>query len=196
MVPITSGCPAWPTSRMWRPRLMVDLGLAMHLGHQRAGRVDGEEAALTGLGGHRFRHAMGGEDHRPESRRAPRRVPRRRPRPSASAIRPRICCARSRGGHRPARHAGSAPSRPRRWRARRLRRSRAAHRAGCRAAAWSRRKGPLENAPPSFGVGRAMSRKLDCARCRAGHRQMHRLASHGDAWRPPGERPCGRSAAV
>ena len=42
----------------------MDLGLAMHLGDQRTGGVDGDEVARLGAVGHRFRHAMGGEHHR------------------------------------------------------------------------------------------------------------------------------------
>ena len=43
---------------------MMDFGLAMHLGDQRTGGVEREEVAAAGLRRHRFRHAMGGEDHR------------------------------------------------------------------------------------------------------------------------------------
>ena len=46
------------------PALVVDLGLAVDLGHQRTGGVEREEVALLGLLGDRLRHAMGGEDHR------------------------------------------------------------------------------------------------------------------------------------
>lgn len=44
--------------------LVVDGGLAMHLGDQRAGGVDGEELPPRRILRHGFRHAMGGEDHR------------------------------------------------------------------------------------------------------------------------------------
>jgi hypothetical protein len=44
--------------------LEVDRRLAMDLGHQRAGRVQGEEIARLGLGRNRFRHAMGRKYHR------------------------------------------------------------------------------------------------------------------------------------
>ena len=37
------------------------LGFAVHLGDQGAGRVEIGEAAALGLGGHGFRHAVGGE---------------------------------------------------------------------------------------------------------------------------------------
>ena len=63
-VPITSGWPAWPTNRMWRPLLDQPLGLAVDLGDERAGGVEIVEAALLRLGRHRLGHAMGGEDHR------------------------------------------------------------------------------------------------------------------------------------
>ena len=43
---------------------MVNLGFAVHLGDERAGGVDSEELARRGLLGHRFRDAVGGEDHR------------------------------------------------------------------------------------------------------------------------------------
>ena len=39
------------------------LRLVVHLGHQRAGRVDGLQPALGGLDVHRRRDAVGGEDH-------------------------------------------------------------------------------------------------------------------------------------
>ena len=42
----------------------MDLGLAVHLGDQRAGGVEREEVAALGLLGDRLRHAVGGEDHR------------------------------------------------------------------------------------------------------------------------------------
>ena len=43
----------------------VTLGLAMDLGDQRAGGIDKEQVATGCLGRHRFRDAVGGEDHRP-----------------------------------------------------------------------------------------------------------------------------------
>ncbi len=43
---------------------VMRLGLAMHLGHQRAGRVEGENLAAVGVGMDRLRHAMRREDHR------------------------------------------------------------------------------------------------------------------------------------
>ena len=117
--------------------LVVDLRLAVHLGHQRAGGVDGEEVAGVGRRRHRFGDPVGREDHRSVAFRAPRRARGRRPRPSASGFPRRICCARSRGAHRPARHGSRAPSRPHRWHGRPRRRSRAGHRAGCREKASS-----------------------------------------------------------
>ncbi len=39
--------------------------LAMDFRHQRTGGVDREQVAAACFLGHRFRHAMGGEDHRP-----------------------------------------------------------------------------------------------------------------------------------
>src|SRR5262249_33297907 len=44
--------------------LMVDLGLAVHLRHQRTGGVEREQVALLGLRGNRLRHAVRGENHR------------------------------------------------------------------------------------------------------------------------------------
>ena len=43
---------------------MMAFGFTMHLAHQRAGRIECEHHALRGLGGNRFRHAMGGKHHR------------------------------------------------------------------------------------------------------------------------------------
>ena len=43
------------------PGLVMPLGLAMDLGDQRAGGVDEEQVATSGLGRHRLRHAVGGE---------------------------------------------------------------------------------------------------------------------------------------
>ena len=42
----------------------MDFGLAMHLGHQRTGRVDGDEIAPARLLRDRLRHAVGGKDDR------------------------------------------------------------------------------------------------------------------------------------
>ncbi len=44
--------------------LVVDLGLAVDLGHQRAGRVDGGQPAGIRVLRHGLGHAVGGEDHR------------------------------------------------------------------------------------------------------------------------------------
>ena len=44
--------------------LEMDRRLAVNLGHQRAGRVLGEEIALVGLVWNGLRHAMGGKHHR------------------------------------------------------------------------------------------------------------------------------------
>ena len=43
---------------------VMDLGLAMHLGHQRTGRVEREEIAARRLLGDRARHAVRGKNHR------------------------------------------------------------------------------------------------------------------------------------
>ena len=48
-----------------KPVGVVSFGLDMHLRDQRAGRIDIEHLPRLGLGRHRFRHAVGGEDHRP-----------------------------------------------------------------------------------------------------------------------------------
>ena len=42
----------------------VAQGLLVDLRHQRAGRVEIEHVTRLGLGRHRFRHAVGGKDHR------------------------------------------------------------------------------------------------------------------------------------
>ncbi|MGY4341076.1 hypothetical protein ACVWW3_005982 [Bradyrhizobium sp. LM2.9] len=44
--------------------LEMDRGLAVHLGHQRAGRIQRKQIARRGVGRNRFRHAMGREHHR------------------------------------------------------------------------------------------------------------------------------------
>src|SRR5208282_2242009 len=49
--------------------LVMDLRLAMHLGDERAGGVDGEEIARARLLLHRLRDAVRGEDHRMRARR-------------------------------------------------------------------------------------------------------------------------------
>ena len=64
MVPITSGWPAWPISMISRPSRKWMLGLAVDLGHQRAGGVELEEVARLRRRRHRFGDAVGGEDHR------------------------------------------------------------------------------------------------------------------------------------
>ena len=48
--------------------LVMALGLAMNLGDQRAGGVDVEHPPRLGLGGHRLRHAVRREHHRPVGR--------------------------------------------------------------------------------------------------------------------------------
>ena len=63
-VPSTSSCPSCPISRMLVALAREAAGLVVHLGHQRAGRVDRLEAALGGLGVHHRRDAVGGEDDR------------------------------------------------------------------------------------------------------------------------------------
>ena len=114
----------------------VELGLAVHLGDQRAGGVEMEEvaAAAPPPAPPWRRHGP----RRPPAGRSPgsRRAPRRRPRPSPSGRRRRSGCGRSRGAHRPARRTSRAPARRSGWRGRRRRRSRAGCRAGCRGAAW------------------------------------------------------------
>ena len=107
MVPITSGCPAWPIRMMWRPAAKCTLGLAVHLADQRAGGVEIEQLALLGIRRHRFRHAVGREHDRRTCRES-RPAPRRKPRPCAPALRPRAGCGRSRAAHRPARHSVSS----------------------------------------------------------------------------------------
>ena len=136
IVPSTSG---WPrvADHHDLAALLAHLGdLDVHLGHQRAGRVEHVEAARVGFGAHRLRHAVRGEDDR-AARAAPRRAPRRTPRPSPSGRRRRTCCARPRGARRSARRTARAPARRSRWRGRRRRRSRADWRAGRRISAPS-----------------------------------------------------------
>ena len=51
------------------PAPVMDLGLAMNFRDQWAGRVDGEKPPPGGRLRHRFRHAVGREDHRRRGRR-------------------------------------------------------------------------------------------------------------------------------
>ena len=126
-VPITSGWPAWPTNRMWRPLLDQPLGLAMDLGDERAGGVEIVEAALLGLGRHRLGHAVGREDHRHAVGHLVQLGDEDRAL-APSGCRRRTCCGRSRGGHRPARRSARSPARRCGSRGRPRRRSRAARR--------------------------------------------------------------------
>ena len=64
MVPTTSGMAGMADQQHVAAALVVDLGLAVDLGHQRAGGVDGEQAAVVGVGRHGLGDAVGGEDHR------------------------------------------------------------------------------------------------------------------------------------
>ena len=61
-VPTTSSWPSWPMSRMSKSSSAKRHGLAVHLGHQRAGRVDRLEAAGLGLLVDDRGDAVGGED--------------------------------------------------------------------------------------------------------------------------------------
>ena len=65
IVPITSGWPAMADQQHVAAALVMDLRLAVNLGDQRAGRVDGEQIARPRLFRHRLGDAVGGEDHRP-----------------------------------------------------------------------------------------------------------------------------------
>ena len=107
--------------------LVVELGLAVHLGDQRAGRVDGEEVAgSAAVGGHGFRHAVGREDHRrvgvgisssSSTKTAPFRL---QALDDVFVVHDLVAHIDRRAVDAP------APARPRRWRARRRRRIRAA----------------------------------------------------------------------
>ena len=63
-VPTTSSWPSWPMSRMSKSASANRTRLAVHLGHQRAGRVDGLEAAGPRLVVDDRRDTVGAEDHR------------------------------------------------------------------------------------------------------------------------------------
>ena len=104
------GVVGMPDQEDFAAALEMDRGLAVHLGDQRAGRVQREEIA--------------GAWRRPEPISAPhgprtpparwycrgfRPVPRRKSRPWSSGCRRRSGCGRSRGGHRPGRHRWRAP---------------------------------------------------------------------------------------
>ena len=62
IVPSTSGWPAWPIITISRPCVAHLRDLDVHLGDQRAGRVEHAQAARVGLRAHRLRHAVRGED--------------------------------------------------------------------------------------------------------------------------------------
>ena len=164
----------------------MQLGLAMDLGDQRAGRVDGERSCASArFGRHRLRHAMGREDHRARRSSGSRRVPRRRWRPSSSGSRPRICCARSRAGRRRADHRSSAPARPRRWRGSRRRRSRAERRAGSAAAACRR----------CPGRARGSRFRRSCGGCGEGGALLSTGVTHEPGRKRDAEAPCSTIAA-
>ncbi len=129
IVPITSTWPAWPIRTISRPSLKCRLASIWTL--LTSGQVASRKNMLPrlGVGRHRLGHAMRRKHHRRVGIGGSRRVPRRTPRPSASARRPRICCGRWRGAHRPARHSSRAPARRSGWRGPRRRKSRAARRA-------------------------------------------------------------------
>ena len=126
-VPITSGWPAWPMNRMWRPSSISRSRLAMNLGNERAGRIDIGEAAALRLGRHGFRNAMGGKDHGPVVGHLVELVDEHRAE-SRAAGRPRSGCGRSRAGHRPAPRTARARARRSGSRGRLRRKSRAAPR--------------------------------------------------------------------
>ena len=105
---------------------VMDLRLAVHLGHQRTGGVEGEQVAP-----HRFgrasRAARRGRKKSPAPRhRGSRRVPRRKSRPWRADYRPHSGYGRSRAAHRPAGRTARAPAPPIRWPAPPRRKSRAA----------------------------------------------------------------------
>ena len=62
-VPSTSSWPSWPISRMSKSSLANRTASLVHLGHQRAGGVDGAQAAVLGGLDDGGRDAVGGEDH-------------------------------------------------------------------------------------------------------------------------------------
>ena len=110
MVPITSGWPAWPISRISRP--VADDGARPRYAPWRpAGRWRRDRTACA-LG--RFAAPTSARHGRrtPPARRCPgsRPAPRRRSRPWPSGSRPRSGCGRSRGAHRPARRICSSAS--------------------------------------------------------------------------------------
>ena len=101
-----------PDQQDFAAALEMDRGLAVHLGHQRAGRIQREEIA-------RRAHPPGPISE-PRGRKTPpgrwycrefRPVPRRKSRPWSSGCRPHSGYGRSRGGHRPGRHRSRAPAR-------------------------------------------------------------------------------------
>ena len=101
LVPSTSSCPAWPISTIVRPSAGEPAGLHMHLGDERAGRVDHLEMP--------FGRSFVDRAARPRARtapprrpRAPRSPPRRRSRPWTRGRARRAGCGRSACGRRPA----------------------------------------------------------------------------------------------
>ena len=112
-----------------QPLAREALGLVVHLGHERAGRVDGLQLlAARRCGAPRARpRAPRARPSRPRAR-PPRS--RRRSRPAARVGARRGCCARSACARRSGVRAGRASARPSRRRARRRRNSPAGVQAG------------------------------------------------------------------
>ena len=104
------------------------LGLHVHLGHQRAGGVDGLQPARLRVGVHAWAR-LRAPRRRPSRPRAPRSPAPRRPLRGRAAARPRACCARSPCARTPAVRRARARARPPEQRDPRRRSSRAGRRA-------------------------------------------------------------------
>ena len=163
IVPITSGWPAWPMSRISSPRRVLLLGLDVDLGDQRAGRVEMEEIAARGLGRHRLGHAMRRKHHRravigdfveflDEDRALGLQILHHRP--VVDDLMPDVD-RRAKSFAKPARRSGS--------RGRRRRRSRAARRAGSSAEACARTARPVMIARRWMSLKQACPRRGDHA---------------------------------
>ena len=136
IVPITSGWPAWPIRTISRPRRKWISASRCTL--VTSGQVASSWKRLRAPRRlrHRLGDAMGGKDHRlPGFRDLVEFLDEHRAL-RLEAVDDDSDCARSHGGHRPARRISRAPVRRSGSPGRPRRRSRAARRAGWRGAAW------------------------------------------------------------
>ena len=125
IVPSTSGWPAWPIRISLRPCADIALALIVHLGDQRAGRIEHRQIARRRLLLDALRDAMRAE-HRDGVRRDFGELLDEHRALGLEALDDDVCCARSRGARRPAARISAARARRSRSRAPRRRKIRAA----------------------------------------------------------------------